>query len=326
MKKIITFSDAENNVINQIRSALKVLSKDKEISLIESNVISLDELSKSISLYPSILGEQHLGSFSRSVGTLIEALCAEDLVDIIFRVPTKSILGKSFSIAKVNFFFMLLYLSRENSIKEIDGKNDIQLQITDIITNNVFTIMAEEVFISIISDESISLHMRSKAAFLLANIWEYRMDHGVKEFTPILNNLWVARKNLKPVYGTMLGVSELLLISQNSYPVWLEYLQHENIMEEEIKSIQEFLMGLSFEEMYRLSKELDKTGKTLLCEDDIINILGKEISLPIGKDFDPREFYKSFSLRTKNAYIRMQTGLEGPKKTMEEYLMSCLLS
>ncbi len=321
MKKIVVFTDKEEAVIERLKAELDKKNKIEELQYIEKNITPLRELAKSISLYPSIISRQKLGGSSRSVETLVNSLCIKDFTEIIFNIPTKAILGYGFSIAKINFFFLLLYFTRE--IENFDLKKDMLYRI---IEDNVFTIMAEDVFLSIISDKEIGIDIRTKAGLLLVNIWENRIYHGVKEFAPILSSIWIARRKMSPSFGTMMGISELFIITGRSDPVLLEFLGRDDLDQEEVNSLMEFLLGLTFEEMEILSLRMEKEGKGSVTKDEIGEMLGNKLVYPEYLHDDPRELYRFYKHRKKIASNRVKKELSGPKKTIEEYIMCFLLA
>ncbi len=320
MKEIILFSEEEIDIIEKVLNILKEGKKNTEFKRIKNNRTSLQQLAASISLYPSILEVQHLGSAKRSVETLVFSLCREEQLDLRFHMPTKALLGNAFSIAKINFFFLLLYIVLEN-----EQLKDSYTILKKIISNIVFTLMAEEVFLSIIDDRYVLKDIKIKAGYLLANIWEYRLDHGVKEFAPILSNIWRARGVLIPTFGTMLGFSELFRISEFIEPGFFDFLQRDELSDEEIESIDEFIFGLTYEETLKIREEMENSGKYVISRQDVDNILGKNRIYPDYDISDPRELYRSFSDRKVNAKYRAKSNLKGPKKTVEEYLMCYLL-
>jgi len=321
MHKIITFSEKEKEIIEALNEHLKKGEKQEEIERIDNNRWALYDLAEAISKYPSILRDQHLVGNSRSVETLIQNMKIKNMKDGIFDIPTKAILGQSFSVAKTNFFFLILYIIRANNILI-----NFETTILEIISNNIFTQMVEEVFIGLISDEAIPTHIKNNAGFLLANIWEYRIDYGVKEFAPILNNIWKVKKDFTPAYGTMLGISELFRITAKSGNVWLDFLSREEISQDEIDSMYEFLMGLSYEESKQVENQMQKMKKKIINKDEIQEILGKATIYPEYIEGDPRELFKSFIHRKNNALFRNRSNSPGPKRTIEEYLMCYLLS
>ncbi|MCP4132416.1 MAG: hypothetical protein GY754_15700 [bacterium] len=322
MDKIIVFNNTEKEIMSRFKLKLTEMgSREYEITAIDNNENALLELGQAISLYPSILGQQRLGSTSRSVATLVDNLCLKDVMDLILHIPTKAILGQSFSIAKINFFLMLKYLRKEVADLEVSDES-----IRKIVSNNVFTLMAEEVFIAIISDKKIPFPIRTKAGYLLAQIWEYRIDHGVKDFAPMLTDIWSKREQLVPAYGTMLGISELFMLSKKMDPFWLEYLESDTFAQDDLDSLQEFLLGLSFEQMETLSEKMEVEGKASLSPKEVESVIGTRFAFPEYDKNDPRTLFKSFSHRKNNAIYRSRGDSRGPKKTIEEYLMCYLLS
>ncbi len=322
MKRIIPFRENERDILRLLSDILKKRNLSDELITIQRNERAMEDLASSISQYPSILGEQHLGKTTRSIETLVENLCVKDFNDILLHIPTKAILGKSFTIAKLNFFLMQHYLT-----KDVLKLERLTKEIQEIISENVFILMAEEVFLAIIADREISIHTRTNAAFLLTKIWENRIYAGVDEFAPILNNIWKAREKLEPTYGTMLGISELFRFSSNQAgQIWLDYLSRDDLGQDEIDALFEFLMGLSFEELNRVNSEMEKSGINALSVNVIDSILGTSKTYPMYMQDDPRELFSSFRHRKNNAIFRARGDISGPKKTLEEYLMCYLLA
>lgn len=318
---IIIFSDEEEDLVNSILTDLDTADRQHELSTVNTNQIALETLARSISMYPSILKKEKLGRSSRNIDSLLQNLCTRAIPDMILHIPTKAILGRAYSIAKINFFIMMRYI-----IEDIEELSDRTSQVLSIIGNNVFVLTAEEVFTSIVEDFSSPEHIRHNAAYLLAHTWEYRLDYGVREFAPILQNLWRAREKLIPNFGTMLGFSELCTIAGNTETTWLDYLNRNDISEEEIYALEEFIFGLTYEEILTLREYLDTSGKQSINREDIPKILGTGHTIPYYESDDPRELYRSFRDRKVNARFRSRAKTPGPRKTFEEYLMDFLLS
>jgi hypothetical protein len=319
MKHIILFSQEESSSIDYVIDILNHKKNIEEISNIEINKQALQEIANSISKYPSIFHEQHLGKTKRTIETLINSLCSDVQKDIRFHIPTKAVLGNAFIISKINFFFMLYYISIENP-ELCDSKDKFK----DIIKNLIYSMMAEEVFLSIIEDKVVLKDIRIKAGYLLSNIWEYRLNHGIKEFAPILSHIWKARASLLPTFGTMLGFSELFKISENVESSFFSFLQRDELTDHEVQSIEEFIFGLSYEETEKIQKDMSVKGKSTVSQTDIEKTFGIRIYPEYDQD-DPREIYRSFTHRKINARNRARFNLPGPQKTLEEYLMCYLL-
>jgi hypothetical protein len=319
--EIIVFDDAESEFLDMCLKIAKDRKLDSETENIQKNIDALIELSRAISQYPSILGTHQWGSTIRSVESLVEMLSYTHAIDKLMHIPTKAVLGKGFHIAKMNLFMMMKYMAETN------GESfSISTGIVPYITNIVFTLMSEEVFLAIIEDHEIDALIRNRAGFLLANIWEYRLNLSLKNFAPILNSIWESRKALCPAYGTMMGFSEISKISQSAPQLWIDFLQTLEHSEEKFHSLEEFLFNLSHEEITRLRSEMKRRNLGVVSQNDIESMIGTKQSYPIFDESDPREMYQFFRHRKVNAKFRRRAHLAGPKKTIEELLMSYLLS
>ena len=317
----IVFTREEERIVQDVISVLTVKGLSEEVEAVSNNRSSLHDLANSISRYPSILESNKLINEQRTIESLITSICEREVPDMILRIPTKAILGRAYTIAKINFLLMLNYISR--NIPELAQYDDT---VKTLIANNVFTMTAEEVYLSIVEDLSISTHIRHNAANLIAHNWEYRLDCGVKEFAPILQNLWRARNRLIPAFGTMMGFTELFMMSNDTEPVWFDYLQRDELSDDEVFSLEEFIFGLTYEELVLLRSEMKRQRKTSLRRDEALVILGNKHSYPDYDVDDSREMYRSFRDRKNHGRYRKRAGVEGPKKTFEENLMRFLLS
>lgn len=317
----IVFTREEEQIVQDVISVLTVKGLSEEVEAVSNNRSSLHDLANSISRYPSILESNKLINEQRTIESLITSICEREVPDMILRIPTKAILGRAYTIAKINFLLMLNYISR--NIPELAQYDDT---VKTLIANNVFTMTAEEVYLAIVEDLSISTHIRHNAAHLIAHNWEYRLDCGVKEFAPILQNLWRARNRLIPAFGTMMGFTELFMMSNDTEPVWFDYLQRDELSDDEVFSLEEFIFGLTYEELVMLRSEMKRQRKTSLRRDEALMILGNKHSYPDYDADDSREMYRSFRDRKNHGRYRKRAGVEGPKKTFEENLMRFLLS
>ncbi len=208
----------------------------------------------------------------------------------------------------------------------IDELHNEEVLISEDITEIVFTLMCEDVFMGIIEDKAVDIKIRNRTAFLLANIWEYRLNHGVSEFAPILSSIWEARKNLRPVFGTMMGTSELMALSFSIDNTWMDFLNDKDIPEDTFLALEEFLFTLTYEELFELRTKMKELGLKSVTKNELYTITGKRPRYPEFNQSDPREMYRFFRNRKQNAISRNRAGVDGPKKTIEEYIMGYILS
>jgi len=318
--ELIVFNDSESEVIGNCEFEFKQRDNIKALERLNNKVNALFELAKAISQYSSIFQSFDVQGNKRSADTLIESLCSRDEIEELINIPMKAVLGKGFLIAKINLFNMLLILS--NPIPELRKES---IQMNKDISDMAYTLLAEEVFIALIEDHNVDEDIRRRAAFLLANVWEYRLNHGVQEFAPILNSLWEARKNLRPVFGTMMGTFEMLRIAENMDPLWLDFIQDDSTSNEVFQALEEFLFSLSYEDLTLTRDYMNNNALNTLKKDDIQPIIGRKQTYKEVNESDPREMYHFFKCRKNNADYRRRANISGPKKTIEEHIMAYIL-
>ncbi len=319
-KKIEVFREYEQSAVDNIMEELKKPGYPENHTGITDNCRSLASLADLISTYPSILDPQNLGKNSRSIETLVKTLCSSRNLDLILHIPTKAVLGKSFTIAKINFFLMLSYICRdtEELVKYYTPVNQI-------VSQNIFEIMSEDVFISIVSDMDITTTIRETAGLLLTRIWENRIYMGLNNFTPILTELWEKRKSFLPSFGTMVGVTEIINFCSRNNHLWISFLEDEEFNDDRLESLKEYLMGLTYEEISTIQSYMQNNSIHVLDQTGVSKILNSAGTYYMHNLSDPREMYHFYTRRKENSDFREKSSLPGPKKTIEEYIMCYLL-
>ncbi len=320
MEPIQIFDPVEERIIDSIISELEKNRDMDDYRRITNTLSAINRLAESISLYPSLLDHQYLGKHSRSIETLVDNICEHKGLDLLLNTPTKALLGRNFAISKMNFFMSISYLC--NDFENLCDHNSV---IKHIVHNYVFSVMTEDVFISIISDRSICNETRHESALLLAKIWETRIYRGVPELSPMLIDLWRARLNFTPSYGTMAGISEITKFCTATNPMMLDFISDYSFSDDMLESLREYLMGLSYREIMKILEHMQGNSMESISRHDIGKILGNRRSYPLHDPDDPREIYHFFARRNDNAQFRRRSGLAGPKKTIEEYIVCYLI-
>jgi len=319
-REIVVFDTEEKALVEHCLAVIEA-EKPEESRYIKRSVDSLVRLGQAISQYPSILGRHRLGEAVRTVDTLIEMLCRRNDYDAMLYIPTKAVLGKTFLIAKINLFYMLKYLAETTAA--LSGK------IADIMAKivlNIFTLMSEEVFYSIMGDGEIERGLRRRAGEQLANIWEYRLNWTIMDYAPKLGALWEARKKLYPVFGTLMGTSELIGICQSLDPAWMSFLRDEIHSQDTMAALEEFIFGLTHEELLAIRDKMSSEDIFAVDKGQIETLLGRNHFYSNFDEIDPREMYRFYRQRKLNASYRQRALLPGPKKTVEEIFLGYLLS
>jgi len=319
MKSIDVFNPEEEKIIDNVSESLKKSHIDDYRHMTDT-LLAILRLAEAISLYPSLLEYQHLGTHTRNIETLVNNICEHKGLDLLLNTPTKALLGRQFAIAKMNFFLYLSYLCSDMD-DIFCGENDIRR----IIYHYVFSIMTEEVFVSIISDRTISRDTRHQAALHLAYIWETRVYKGVTELAPMLIDLWSSRLEFRPSYGTMTGISEITKFCTTTNPIMIDFISASEFSSDILEALREYLMGLSYREIIKIRNYMDENSMDSITRKDISRILGSRRSYPLRDPDDPREIYHFFARRNDNAQYRSRSGIDGPKKTLEEHIVCYLI-
>jgi hypothetical protein len=235
-------------------------------------------------------------------------------------VPTKAVLGQAYLVTKINFFKGLGY-----ALEEIVGPAELIEGANDEAGQSIYTKLAEEVFISIVTDPSGKQPVKVRAARALFDIWEDRLAAEIDDFAPVLESVWIARNRMRPVLGTLRGTHELLrMLASTPDHRFLDHFTMQEVPEEEVQAFEEFLFGISHEEIVKLREHLEDQCRGAVSAEDARDILGrsKESWAPIG---GAQALYSSYKKRKVKANYRVITNAPGPKKTAEEYVMIAFL-
>ncbi|MDR1319718.1 MAG: hypothetical protein LBJ90_08840 [Treponema sp.] len=263
-----------------------------------------------VSEYPSIRDTQFLKGLVRDEGHLVEALQSFSSSSHLLHIPTKVVAARSFLVAKFHAFTLLSYL--------VDADSNFLSSVRQIILSVICTLMAEEVYFSCLVDPGFSRITKASLANDLISLWDSGIDHrGIRHLTA-LSALWIARDAAPPTFGTMDGNSELLRISLEMDKDWQEFLVEESTTDETRWALEEFLFGLSYEEIQKIRSRLRRFGVTAISYEEIRSYLGSKPSYSVVDDRDPRAIYDFFLERKGACTLRKQVSAPGPQHTLEE--------
>ena len=183
--------------------------------------------------------------------------------------------------------------------------------------------MAEDVYLNLIRDKTLSMDFRQQLALSLIILWEHRSDQTISDIAPVLQSVWSARRTLAPAFGTMMGTSELLLVSIQMDEQWTAFIKKRLGDSEVSQAMEEFLFGLSYEQILKLRSILRERGITAIGRDEVSSYLGERVKTDISLDY--RDFYLLYTVRRDNARARQRLGLPGPKKTLEDHFIKFVM-
>ena len=310
---IAFLTDHQQKLVDNLRTSLKSISPNK-LELINNNLSNIEVLAKAISKFPSLLERYNTVAAVRTPDSLVENIISyQQDGDTTLHMPAKASLGKGLLISKIHIF---------NSMAKIAAKytkfTDKQIkEYQDEAISMMFTLMAEDVYMNLIKDASISMELRRQLGRSLIILWEYRSDQTINDIAPVLQSVWSARRTLAPAFGTMMGTSELLLVSIQMDGTWRDFIKQRLGDPEVSQAMEEFLFGLSHEQICRLREILRNQGVKAIGRDEVSNYLGERVKTDVSLDY--RDFYLLYTVRRDNARGRKRFKLEGPKNTLEDY-------
>ncbi len=309
---IVVLNPNERSLVNRVFENLRVYSPETMVA-VATRIMDLERLSVSISRYPSMHEQGAFPGQPRSADTLIETLCTFGEGERLLSLPTKAILGKGFLVAKFHAFAAITKVA----VNSFFADEDIQA-LRQATLNIMFTLMAEEVYISLLDDPNLHNEVRRDIAIALAELWEHRLDQNVAGVAPVLDAVWTVRDKIAPNFGTMIGTSELLMLSIALDDTWQKFISQRLGQDDVAQAMEEFLFGLSHEDINLIRTELKKRGIGAIGRDEVPGILGHKATL---SNEDPRIFFRAYTLRRDNANSRKRINLPGPKKTLEDHYM-----
>ena len=314
---IIVLTEHEKELVNLLFKRLKKLSPET-LEGLAHRINDVERLAKDIARFPSLLHRQTFSHEIQTQHTLAESLLEQRDGDKILHLPAKAILGKGFLVAKFHAFASMTKIAKNSnfSTEEVTKYRDATLNI-------MFTLMAEDVYLSLLDDPTVHIDIRRQIAYSLILLWEHRSDQNVENIAPVLNSVWRARRKLAPAFGTMVGTSELLLLSIEMDDQWRQFMATKLGEKDVSTAMEEYLFGLSYEKIQKLKDILRQKQISAIGRDEVSSFLGEKIQTSYEEDL--RSFYILFSVRRDDAAARKRMNLNGPHQTLEAHYMKFIL-
>jgi len=306
---MLGLNDDELDLVKKIENFLD--SRDTEESaLVKRRFECLSMLGLAISQYPSVRENQQLRGVRRSEEQLLKALCTFVSSSHILHIPARVVAARSYLVAKYQAFSMLHIL-----VGELE---DYKLPLRKVILSVIHTLMAEEVYFSCLDDPGFSQSIKISLANDLISLWDSGTDARTVRHLPALDALWTARDSSPPAFGTMKGTSELLRITIDMGKDWQEFLVSHVSQDETKWALEEFLFGLSYEELDSVRSRLIKFGINAVGHDEIPFYLGNRPAYGIINSSDFRAMYGFYVDRRDAARFRQKLAAPGPTRALEE--------
>jgi len=302
-------TESEARLVEEIGTYLKETSPD-EYKLVEIRFSHLQVLGDAVFCYPSIRDTQFLKGIIHDEERLTESLLDFSPSSRLLHIPTKVVAMRSFLVAKFHAFSLLSYM--------IHDREDFQERVKSVIFAVINTLMAEVVYFSCLEDPGFSHVTKASLANDLIALWDSGVDlRGVRHFSA-LASLWIARDSAPPSFGTMDGSTELLRITMDMEEDWRDFLVEESSNDETRWALEEFLFGLSWEEIQKIRSRLSRYKINAVGYEEIRSYLDSQPSYSMVNQSDPRAIYDFFIERKDVCVLRKRVNAPGPKHTLEE--------
>lgn len=278
--------------------------------------------------YPSLRSQEDLGPYHRDTDSLIDTLCYLDPLELKLRMPSKAVLVESYMLTKAQHLKGLLLSIL--GLPPTEQRKSLRSALFFEVSNIIHTYLLYQLLLDVILDEHLDREIKRRSARYLIALWDTcAAQEELSGFFHIIRSLWDARIHIRVRYGTLLGTDELLqLLEAECDPLILEHFTDRDLSEEEAAAFQEFLFGLTYEELVRLRDAMKSQGMRVISSQEVSQVLAlpkSNKSHYLGLDQDPHEVYRSYKRRRFQARYRLKNGLEGPRRTAEEYLVLWIL-
>ncbi|MDR0448697.1 MAG: hypothetical protein LBH07_08515 [Treponema sp.] len=300
--------------ISLVDEALALLDANAALSneaeLVKQRFDCLKVFGEAISLYPSIRESQILRGYVRDEKHLIQALVGLAPSSHLLRIPARIQAVRSFYVTKFHSFSLLCKL--------LDPGIRLYEAVKTVLFSIMFTIMAEDVYFSCLDDLSIPEEIKIRLADELISLWDSGTEPAMIQPFRFLEALWTARNDSPPSFGTLDGNSELLRLSIDLEEDWHDFLLYQTGSEETKWALEEFLFGLSYEELISVRSRIKRFGIAATDLNEIRIYLGSSPAYTVVNNTDPRLIHDFYMDRKDAAVFRKRLNSPGPRKTLEE--------
>lgn len=282
----------------------------------------LAALVQALRSYPSLRERGTLGRRERSGETLMQKLLEAGQHAVEWSLPTKAVISRTFGIAKVNFWTAMRYAVQACSPEHAAALSD---EIRACIEEAVYTRLAEELYGSFVTSKTTPPDVRREAIESLVDLWEGRVGFATDRFCPILRSAWAARCRAPRVFGTLMGVSEIIsLLFADCSERFVEHFTTAG-HDDRTHAFEEFLFDLAYESLERVRLRMKEDGRDVVDENQVAAYLGLVHGGLRPLVEEPKALYSSFRARRVKAQYRTSMGIPGPKRTAEAYVLEMLL-
>jgi hypothetical protein len=309
VRHLLVLTDDETRLVTEIENAL-TQSNSPDLALIQERFDCLNNLGKAVSRFPSVQEAQRLMGEERDTSQLIESLCSFSSTNHLLHIPTKVLAIRSFLVAKFHFYTMLYAITKHQGPWARELKSSTFRVIS--------TLMVEAVYFSCLEDPAFSREIKMGIAHDLIALWDSGTDPRANRHLPAMETLWAAREETPPAFGTMDGNSELFRLSMEMGRDWQDFLIEGSTSDETRWALEEFLFGLSYEEIQQVRGRLLRFRISAVNYDEVRSYLGHLPIFSMVEGNDMRAIFDFYTDRQEAARFRKRSTAPGPYHTLEE--------
>jgi hypothetical protein len=282
----------------------------EDIAIARTRLSCLKDLGAVISRFPSIRESQTARGEAWDEKKLLESVTGWAHPFRLLHSPDRAAAIHSYLAAKFHAFSLLAALAKD--------KSEYRIRARRVVFNVIYTLIIEDVYFSCLEDSAFPGPIRARLAGDLLALWDSGVDPRSVEHLPALEALWTARHAAPPSFGTMEGSSELARITTDLGDDWHGFLVDSISNDETRFALEEFLFGISYEEILELRSRLKRFGVSAVGFDEVRTCLGSQSTYRAANNDDPRSAYDFYIDRRDAAQLRRRMNAPGPKKTLEE--------
>ncbi len=320
------FDAAEAALVSE---AMVALSKHQpsDAALLSEQIRQLQVLNQAVFDSPSLSKPQRLGGEVRSPQSLVDHLTKTDGLTGDLDLPIKAALQRTYLLAKIQL--LRGFVRSIGALCRAHAEHaPLAEGLREELAQSIYTQMAEDLLLALLRKPSVEIHTKRRAARQLIQVWD-NATVEIDDFCPLLESAWHARNRVHPGLGCLLGTTEYFrLVAEDCSDDFLDFFARDGVSEAENQAFAEFLFGLTWEELETLRAEMKNQSIEVADEAWAAKVLGRKIEHDCDDclTIDPIALYRSYTRRQQAADFRILTGIKGPRRTAEAYLMVYLLN
>jgi hypothetical protein len=294
-----------------------------DATALRAHLVRLQRLRDLIEESPSLTQPMVFAGVTQTRESLIQQLCRIEELTSDVELPARASMVRTFLVQKSHFLRDLVRSA--DALRERNPEwDDLDRRLRAELADAIYTQLAEQLLMSLLADNEVHHGIKEQVAAQLVAVWE-NTEIDILDFCPWLESAWAARNRVRADLGSLMGASEYVKLMREDCPeAFLDYFAADETPEDARHGFEEFLFGVSWEELCALRAALGNRGNASRewAEEVLHRTLDSEIHTG---GIDPLAIHRSFTRRHRAAETRRRANLPGPRHTAEAYMMMYML-